>query len=67
MNLEGQCGVMIQIDVKGIPTSAEAVKCPEPFKDAAIKAAMASRFYPSKDGGTAIPVKFQYVYNFKIQ
>ena len=67
MNLDVQCSVMIQIDLEGIPACAEAVKCPEPFENAAIKAAMASRWYPSKDGGQAIPVKFQYVYNFKIQ
>ena len=67
LNMEGDCAVKINIDDKGVPISAEATKCPELFKDAAIKAAMASRFYPYKDNGMSTAVQFTYNYRFKLQ
>lgn len=50
------CGVRVLVDAQGIPESATATVCPDPFRDAAVAAAMASVYTPALDA-TGTPTR----------
>jgi protein TonB len=60
-----KCMVTIEIDESGKPTQAEASKCNEIFKQAAIDAAMGSEFYPYIDPNTGQPIKVKFTWVFR--
>ncbi|HNH50391.1 MAG TPA: energy transducer TonB, partial [Myxococcota bacterium] len=58
------CQVKVEIDEEGVPSAAEARKCPEVFKEAAVAGAMKSRFYPYIADGKAMKVSFVWTFRF---
>lgn len=63
-NEEGDCSVMITINLAGVPVSALPDRCPEDFRQNATAAALASRFEPYLLDGEPASVRFAYNYRF---
>lgn len=66
LDMEGDCAVVITLDVDGVPTSAVAEPCDAAFRASATAAALASRFYPYVLDGEPTAVKFTYNYRFRL-
>ena len=62
---EGDCRVRITINSEGAPDTAVPGPCPEVFREAAVKAALASRFYPYTPASAAWSVEYTFNYRFR--
>ncbi|MFL6278066.1 MAG: energy transducer TonB [Blastocatellia bacterium] len=64
--IAGTVVVLVQIDEKGIPTSAEAISGPPLLREAAKQAAMKWRFKPASLGGKPIRYSKQVPFHFNL-
>lgn len=67
MQLEGRCMVHLWIDETGKPFKHEVKNCPTVFEAVAVAAALEGRSYPYLVEGQAVPVQFDWIFNFKLQ
>lgn len=63
----GTVVVRVVVDVKGEVESAEATGGPESLRDAAVEAARAARFSPTRLSGQPVKVSGTITYNFLLQ
>lgn len=67
MQIEGRCMVHLWIDEEGKPYKHETKNCPTVFEEASVAAALEGRSYPYMVEGKAVPVQFDWIFNFKLK